>query len=115
MKITGKIDSKIIRQGNKEGKPWERCEITIDKKKYSTFKKEIYSPVNEGDFVEIDLIQNGAYWNISSIKKIAPDSSNAKNEGLNEIVEQLKRIADYFESLNPNKEVNNDNKQEPTD
>ena len=107
MKITGRVDAKIITQGQKDGKPWERCEFTINKMRYSTFKDAIYKPINEGDEVDVELSQNGKYWNIVSMTKVQPQASNAQNQtlagytlSLQEIAAQLKRVADALEKKN---------------
>lgn len=109
MIIRGIIQSKVITQGSKNGKAWERCEFMINEKKYSTFKKEIFSQFNEGDIVEVELVKNGLYWNMESMKKMQPQASNEQNQPLThhipalsplfeqDIITQLKRIADALE------------------
>ena len=65
--ISGKIEKVISSSGNTRGKRWERWEFTIDGNKYSTFDKEIGNSFKEGDLVQVDLEQNGKFWNMNSM------------------------------------------------
>jgi hypothetical protein len=65
--ITGIIEKKEITEGNKEGKAWRRYCFTIGAKKYSTFDAKIGDFFKQGDNVDIDGTQNGAYFNMKSM------------------------------------------------
>lgn len=104
MNISGKIELKVITNGTgKKGQPYTRAEFTINGKKYSTFDKDIIANFNEGQEVEIELKQNGAYLNMTSMRlldkspQVSPSSLFPA-----ELIEQLKRIADALEVKNGN-------------
>ena len=77
--IFGRIQKKVIENGNTKGKDWTRSVFTINEKNYATFDDNIRHDFQEGDEVKITLEQNGKYWNMKSMEKVQPQASNAQN------------------------------------
>jgi len=62
--IIGTIENIFIKEGvNKAGKPYEMTTLTIQGIKYSSFGRYEF---NEGDKIQLVVIQNGQYWNFKS-------------------------------------------------
>ena len=84
-KIRGKIEDKIFKEGETNGKAWRRCEFTIDGLKYSTFDQAIMDHFKVGEFVEMDGERKGKYFNMKSMKEIDPKEIESKPEPLIEV------------------------------
>jgi hypothetical protein len=65
---------------DKTKKAWKRWSYTIDNKKYSTFDIRIGEAFKVGDYVEVTMIKNGEYWNMSSMIKSSPEACNSQIE-----------------------------------
>jgi len=110
MIIQGKIEAKEL----KTAKSMQQYAVfTIEKKKFNTFDAEIISNFVVGDMVTIEIVKDGIYDKMISMKKVEPQPSNEQNQTLKsapvieplflqEIVIQLKRIADALEKKNGN-------------
>jgi len=72
-KINGKITSVMKQEG--EGKvskkPFTRWVFIIDDKKYSTFDAKIGDTFKAGQEVEMEGEQDGAFWNMKTMKLLA--------------------------------------------
>jgi hypothetical protein len=109
MIFKGIITSKITQTSSKTGKDYTT--FALGEKKFNCFDADTIKNFQEGDNVEIITKTNGKYENMTSMKKIdveapkpqnnakpnAPEFSSQPSIISQEIVTQLKRIADALE------------------
>ena len=75
MKITGIIEAKAQNEGvgKTTGKPYIRYLFTINGKGYSTFDDKIFKEFNIGQSVEMEGEQDGAFFNMKTMKLVEGD------------------------------------------
>ena|SRR3990167_1226587 len=109
--MKGKIESKLTEEkiSSKTGNKFKKTVFTINGEKMARFWTPEDDNFHEGDYVEVEFEEKNGFKNIKIIKKIPspevnrPENINFKSPEINidfsGVVEQLKRIADYFDSL----------------
>ncbi len=77
MKITGIIEAKAQNEGvgKTTGKPYIRYLFTINGKGYSTFDDKIFKEFNIGQSVEMEGEQDGAFFNMKTMKMAEGDAA----------------------------------------
>jgi hypothetical protein len=109
--IYGEIENKSSKDGKKKnGELFTRYEFTINKKRYSTFIKEIGEKFKIGDYVKIEIEQQGAFWNMKNM--IHADKSAFRSSSFNNTEtfsqtcqEYLKKIYEELVKINVRAEL----------